>query len=434
MFKGEKQANPLPKFVSEASWTLALTMDRDVPKKFGGLVKDIAANKAAWEKYAQQPEVHLEKLPGKWEAALTAFEKLLVLKVFRPEMMLMASIEYVKNELGKFYIENGAGSIEDVYQDSKKSTPIIFVLSQGADPTLMLLKFADDHKYRDKMSMLSLGQGQGPAAKRMIQAAQTKGDWVLLQNCHLAKSWMRELESLVEGFKDTKTLHEDFRLFLTSMPADYFPASVLQNGVKLTTEPPRGIKANLKRSYQELSQARFTSCGKKVEAWRKLLFGLCFFHSVVQERRKFGPLGFNIRYEFNDSDLETSTTMLKMFLEEQESIPWEALNFVTGHINYGGRVTDDWDRRCLLCILKIFYTPEILKEDYKFSDSGTYFAPSFETLEEYRQFIDKLPLNDAPEIFGMHENANITYHGNEAATLLRTILKVQPRSAATYFL
>ncbi len=433
VFKGDALANPIPKYISASSWTLALTLDRDLPNTFGGFVKDLSEHKSDWEDYASQPAVHLAHLPGKWPAKLSAFERLLVLKVFRPEMMLLASVEYVKAELGAYYVENGAGSIEDVYQDSTWNTPIIFVLSQGADPTLMLLKFAEDHKYRDRMSVLSLGQGQGPAAKRMIQAAQAKGDWVLLQNCHLAKSWMKELESLVDGFKETKDPHDSFRLFLTSMPADYFPATVLQNGVKLTTEPPRGIKANLRRSYQELSQMRFDSCGKKVPAWRKLLFGLCFFHSVMQERRKFGPLGFNIRYEFNDSDLETSITMLKMFLEEQEEIPWEALNFVVGHINYGGRVTDDWDRRCLLCILKTFCTPEILGKDYRFSSSGTYFAPNLGTLDEYRKFVDGLPPNDAPEVFGMHENADITYHFNESATLLATILKVQPRSASTYF-
>ena len=55
-----------------------------------------------------------------------------------------------------------------------------------------------------------------------------------------------------------------------------------------------------------------------------------------------------------------------MLLNEQEAIPWDALVFITGHINYGGRVTDDWDRRCLLSILKRFYVPEILEDNYRY--------------------------------------------------------------------
>lgn len=56
-----------------------------------------------------------------------------------------------------------------------------------------------------------------------------------------------------------------------------------------------------------------------------------------QERRKFGSLGFNIRYEFNTSDLECSSSTLNMFLSSQDTIPWEALEYVIGQLNYGGR-------------------------------------------------------------------------------------------------
>jgi dynein heavy chain len=79
-------------------------------------------------------------------------------------------------------------------------------------------------------------------------------------------------------------------------------------------------------------------------------------------------LGFNIRYEFNDSDQDISLLTLKMFINDvSEDIPWEAMLYMTGHINYGGRVTDDWDRICLLSILKKYYCVEALDKDYKYS-------------------------------------------------------------------
>lgn len=147
------------------------------------------------------------------------------------------------------------------------------------------------------------------------------------------------------------------------MPCDYFPVSVLQTGIKLTTEPPKGLKSNMYKSYSEMPPDYFEGC-EKPNVWKKLLFSLSFFHGVVQERRKFGPLGWNIRYEFNDSDFETSYTLLRNFLDLPQETPWDALNYVIGEITYGGRVTDDFDRRCLLTILSKFINEDVLNDNY----------------------------------------------------------------------
>lgn len=63
--------------------------------------------------------------------------------------------------------------------------------------------------------------------------------------------------------KDIKDINSNFRIFLTSMPASYFPVSILQNSIKVTTEPPRGLKANMKRSFGNLTDDFLNSCKKE---------------------------------------------------------------------------------------------------------------------------------------------------------------------------
>ncbi|KAJ3192416.1 Dynein heavy chain 7, axonemal [Irineochytrium annulatum] len=422
-------ANPDPQWLSDKAWNELCRLS-DVPA-FNGLREEFRSSD--WKAFTDSVEPHEAPLLGKW-GNLTEFQKMLLVRVLRPEKIIPVIQEFVKVKMGHKFIEPPTFDLVGSYEDSNHKSPLIFILSPGVDPMAQLLKFADDKGFGGpKCSSISLGQGQGPIAATMIKEAQKGGSWVVLQNCHLAVSWLGQLEKIVDDMS-TASIHKDYRLWLTSYPSEKFPAAILQVGVKMTNEPPKGLKANILKSYLSdpiADEKFFTSCTKPAE-WEKLLFGLCTFHAVVQERRNFGPLGWNIPYEFNDSDLRISIRQLHMFLNDYAEVPYKALSYLTGECNYGGRVTDDWDRRTLMNILSIFYTPPIIDDPtYKFSPSGVYFAPPKGKYSEYLDYIKQLPLNQTPEIFGVHDNGDITKQLTDTKNLFACILKTQEQVVAS---
>ncbi|KAL7754340.1 hypothetical protein RI367_000321 [Sorochytrium milnesiophthora] len=424
--------NPAPEWLSDKSWGDIVRLSNMA--SFKSIPASIETRSSLWRTIYESQEPHVERLPDGLEDTLDSFQKLLVLRCLRPDKLVPAMQTYIAIVTGTKYIEFPPFNLAASYGDSNSVTPLIFILSPGSDPMSALLKFADSKGFGGtRCSSISLGQGQGPMASNMIKTAVKMGTWVVLQNCHLAVSWLPSLEKICEELL-LDTTHRDFRLWLTSYPSDKFPVSILQNGIKMTNEPPAGLRANLLRSYigDPISDESFFRGVKKANeaAWEKLLFGLCFFHSVVQERRNFGPLGWNIPYEFNETDLNISVRQLHKFLNEYDEIPFKALRYLTGECNYGGRVTDDRDRRCLMSLLSIYCTAEVVQDsNYKFSSSGTYFAPPKGTLESYTNYIKDLPLNQLPEVYGIHENGDITKDLKETTQLIDAILLTQGRGA-----
>lgn len=415
---------PAP-WLEEKSWGEMVRMTK-LPA-FKGFLDDFEKYVDEFAKLYESPNPQEFEIPGGWNEKLNSFNKMILIRCIRPDKVIPSVYNFVKENLGEDFTDPPPFDLKAIYNDSTSTTPLIFVLSPGSDPMNSLQNFATLKK--KQLTPVSLGQGQGPIAQRHIKEGVASGNWVVLQNCHLAVSWMGTLEKICEELSpDPKKTNRDFRLWLTSYPSKDFPVAVLQNGVKMTNEPPKGLKSNLLGSYNidPISDKDFFEGCKKGKEWRKLLFGLCFFHAVIQERRKFGPLGWNIPYEFNESDLRISVRQLQMFLNEYpDKIPFDALIYLTGECNYGGRVTDDKDRRLILCILNDFYTDKIFDDNYKFSPSGIFYAPKTGSYESYTEYMRTLPVSPLPEVFGLHENADITKDRNETNEMFEAILSTQ---------
>ena len=396
---------------------------------FKGVLADFMKKSGEWRHIYDSNSPQTEALPQPWEQKLDLFQRVMLIRALRLDKMISMIQVYVSENMDKRFVESPLPNLATVFKDSRCDIPIIFVLSAGSDPKSDFDALAKEMNIKNTPS-ISLGQGQGKKAEKIIEDCMKTtgtGGWVLLQNCHLAATWMGRLEAICEGFGEHNT-HPDFRLWLTSMPTPKFPISVLQNSVKMTLEPPTGLKANLKLSYSQLDDKVLKSCKKEPE-FKKLLFGLCFFHAIIQERRKFGAIGWNIPYEFTYEDLVVSRRQLGLFLDEYDKIPFKVLNFICAEINYGGRVTDDKDKRLIATILKFYMCPEVLQDGYKFSTSGTYFSPEPGVQADYLNYIETLPLNPAPEVFGLHENAEIITNQNLGLNLLTNVQALQTRSA-----
>ena len=90
-------------------------------------------------------------------------------------------------------------SLEEVFDDSKPHIPMLLILTPGNDPMEQIRKFGEE-KGRVPFPV-SLGKGQGDKAKALINEIRTFGGWVVLQNCHLAASFLPELEQVVEALQ-----------------------------------------------------------------------------------------------------------------------------------------------------------------------------------------------------------------------------------------
>ena len=353
---------PLSEWLSSSIWPRIKALEG--LKRFAGLGDSMQSDSDEWQKWFDSEMPEVAKFPGDYQKTLGAFDRLIVLRAMRPDRVTTSLRSWIEEMMGKEYVFQKPFDMAATYAETSNQTPTFFVLFAGVDPTPWVENLGKEKGItfeNGNFKNISMGQGQEKPAEAVVESFAKNGGWVMLQNCHLMQSWVPKLERLLEVVQENA--HPDFRCFISAEPPPIaswknMPESLMQGSVKVANEAPSDIKSNITRGWANFTHERIEGCTKKTE-FKACLFALCWFHSIVLGRRRFGQQGWSRKYSFNTGDLTICANVLQAYLEANPVVPWDDLRYIFGEIMYGGHITDAWDRRTCNSYLSVLVNHQL---------------------------------------------------------------------------
>ncbi|KAL1514308.1 hypothetical protein ABEB36_003585 [Hypothenemus hampei] len=390
-----------PEWVNEEVWTKLLELEQ--VESFQG-VREIYVDKLGC----------LDEIQG-----LSFFAKLVLVKVLNPELLKQKVKDFITKMLGGNFLESFVLNMQEVLDESHSLMPIVFHSSSGVNVLDILKNFAKTKRMLNKFKYLNMNADKSKKVLELIMRGQQEGAWILLENCHLTSQWLVQLEKYLASMNFENT-HENFRLFLTARDLKNFPLELMENCMKIVDKPPQSCQRKLCRLFYKnpiILDDYYYGCPGQQDIFSKLIFKLCHFHCLLQEKWKLPT--WNLLYEFQDIDLEFSLGILKSFVNEGKSL-MEKVHFVIGQCCYNG---------CLFEKLEKGYVSELLDKCLISSRK----LPIKCDRRDYLEYICKLPIDDA--FFGMSPREIRELDVMESKAILKMeqqLLKVQNFSLTHY--
>ncbi|KAL3676900.1 hypothetical protein R1sor_026848 [Riccia sorocarpa] len=370
--------------------------------------------------------------------SLTPFQRLVLIQALRPERLQSAMQLFVCSSLG----------IEDFYpplvlenllsEERHASVPVLFITPPGEDPSLELEDFAALKIGSQNYHQLAMGQGQAQEALKLLHESARTGSWVCFKNLHLVVSWLPQLEKELHRLNP----HPNFRLWLTTEPNDQFPRNLLEQTLKITIEPPQGLKNKLQKTCEAWSP----QLTPKTALEERMLFLLTILHAVVQERCSYIPQGWAKVHEFNLADLRFAADLLHRLLDDKAMVSKPVVPYLSHFrglltmVIYGGRLDNRVDKAVLEAYISQYFSEEVIEGSAHCSqlfdilqDSQTpgQISPccSAETASvsgsfaDYANHISRLQELDSPAVLGLPPNILRSQQERDAGSVI-TQLKV----------
>ncbi|KAE9420714.1 hypothetical protein Angca_008064, partial [Angiostrongylus cantonensis] len=304
------------------------------------------SDQGTWSDFSRTVDCE-NSMPPAIEQKITPFQKVLVIQATRPDRLYSAIQNFVLKTLSIPSVNPPSFDLSDVLAESSSREPVLLILAGGADPSQELEELASKTIGSHKYTAISMGQGQEQATIEAIHRAAVDGQWLCLCNVHLMLGIIPVIQKELAGV----TPHEKFRLWMTTEEENKFPAIMLQQCLKITFEPPPGIRNNLLRTYSQIDEV------KRSVLVNQIIFALAWLHALLQERRTFIPQAWTKFYEFSSADVRVARMLIEGLIKES-SADWEFIRGLLKFVIYGGRIENAFDGQVLDSYLSTLFTGE----------------------------------------------------------------------------
>ncbi|CAI5438007.1 unnamed protein product [Caenorhabditis angaria] len=364
-------------------------------------------DEASWKEFSNTLQCE-NSFPSSIDNKITPFQKVLVVQAIRPDRLYNCLMDFVLKTLNISSINPPAFALKEIFDESDASEPILFILADGADPSQELSELANI--MRVQYHSISMGQGQETIAYDAIKDCAEKGEWLCLNNLHL----MLAAVPFILKHLSLTTPNPNFRLWLTTEADHRFPSMMLQQSLKITFEPPPGVRNNLLRTYSQIdkSQRNVITC--------QSIFVLAWLHALLQERRTFIPQGWTKFYEFGASDVRVARAFVEQLTATKSD--WEFVRGILKFVIYGGRIENDFDAKVLDSYMITLFNDEKINGRPGQKLVKSIDIPAGSNIDEYIAHISKnIPSVDEPFLFGLPENIKYSWQIVESDRTISSI-------------
>merc|ERR1719454_2699960 len=139
--RSSQAANPAPDWISQPCWDNIVELDANLDT-FKGFQSSFEQTLRDWKKWYSCGEPEREALPGDWDGRLDQMQKLIVVRCIRPDRVPTAVSMYVAMKLDQKFVEAPPLDLGQIYEESTATTPLLFVLTPGMDPTQLIKSLA----------------------------------------------------------------------------------------------------------------------------------------------------------------------------------------------------------------------------------------------------------------------------------------------------